>query len=252
MRLLKRWFVVTQSLLQRRKRQAKFARSQWRHFSLALSTTFTTTAVYPHFSTPILRSKEHIDFLIAGLGNPGEDYEHTLHNVGFDVVDLIAEELRVTYWKNGGGALYAETTTSEGKNILLAKPQSFMNTSGGPISTLMKENKLAPANLIVIHDDLDLEPGRIRVKAGGSAGGHNGLKSIINKLGSTNFTHVKVGIGHPPGRKPVIDWVLSKPLKANAEALEVAKVKAAEAALALTSRTVPEVQNEFNQIHKFL
>ena len=246
MRLLKRWFAATRFLWRQRRRLAKFAQFRWRHFSLAQLTTYTTTAAYPRFLTPTLRSRDNIDFLIAGLGNPGEDYEHTLHNVGFDVVDLIAEELRVTYWKNGGGALYAETTTSEGKNLLLVKPQSFMNTSGGPISTLMKENKLAPANLIVIHDDLDLEPGRIRVKAGGSAGGHNGLKSIINKLGSTNFTHVKVGIGHPPGRKPVIDWVLSKPLKANAEALEVAKVKAAEAALALTSRTVPEVQNEFN------
>ena len=206
----------------------------------------TTTAVCQRFLTPTLRSKENIDFLIAGLGNPGEDYEHTLHNVGFDVIDLIAEELHVTYWKNGGGALYAETTTSEGKNVILAKPQSFMNTSGGPISTIMKQEKLAAANLIAIHDDLDLEPGKIRIKAGGSAGGHNGIKSIINKLGDTNFTHVKVGIGHPPGRKPVIDWVLSKPLKANAEALEVAKVKAAEASLALTSRTVAEVQNEFN------
>ena len=196
--------------------------------------------------TPTLRSRDNIDFLIAGLGNPGEDYEHTLHNVGFDVVDLIAEELHVTYWKEGCGALYAEATTSNGKNVLLAKPQSFMNTSGGPISSLMKENKLAVANLIVIHDDLDLEPGRVRVKAGGSAGGHNGLKSIINKLGSTNFTHVKVGIGHPPGRKPVIDWVLSKPIKANAEALEVAKAKAAEAALALTSKSVPDVQNIYN------
>ena len=206
----------------------------------------TTTAVCQRFLTPTLRSKGNIDFLIAGLGNPGEDYEHTLHNVGFDVIDLIAEELHVTYWKNGGGALYAETTTSKGKNVVLAKPQSFMNTSGGPISTIMKQEKLAVANLIVIHDDLDLEPGKIRIKAGGSAGGHNGIKSIINKLGDTNFTHVKVGIGHPPGRKPVIDWVLSKPLKANVEALEVAKVKAAEATLALTSRTVAEVQNEFN------
>ena len=193
-----------------------------------------------------MRSKENIHFIIAGLGNPGAEYEHTLHNVGFDVVDLIAEELRVTYWKEGCGALYAETTTSEGIHVLLAKPQSFMNTSGGPISALMKQHKLAAANLIVIHDDLDLDPGRIRVKAGGSAGGHNGIKSIINKLGDANFTHVKVGVGHPPGRKPVIDWVLSKPLKANAEALEVAKVKAEEAALALTSRTVPDVQNEFN------
>ena len=198
------------------------------------------------FLTPILLSKTQTDFLIAGLGNPGEEYEHTLHNVGFDVVDLIAEELHVTYWKEGCGALYAKAETSEGKNVILAKPQSFMNTSGGPISSLMKENKLAVANLIVIHDDLDLEPGRIRVKAGGSAGGHNGIKSILNKLGDTNFIHVKVGVGHPPGRKPVIDWVLSKPLKEFAEDLEVAKVKAKEATLALTAQKVADVQNVYN------
>ena len=184
--------------------------------------------------------------MIVGLGNPGNEYDHTLHNVGFDVIDLIADELCVTYWKNGSGAIYATSSTSEGNNVLLAKPQSYMNTSGGPVNSLMKEHKLSQNSLIVIHDDLDLDPGKVRIKVGGSAGGHNGIKSIINKLGNPNFTHVKVGIGHPLGRKSVVDWVLSKPLKTNAEALDVAKVKAAEAALMLTHRTVPDVQNEFN------
>lgn len=190
--------------------------------------------------------KKNIDWLIVGLGNPGPEYEHTLHNMGFDTVDALAEDLRVNYWKDGCGALYAEAQTPEGANMVLAKPQSFMNTSGGPVSSLLKEYKLTVKNLIVVHDDLDLEPGRIRIKQGGSAGGHNGLKSIINKCGDTNFIHVKVGIGHPPGRKTVIDWVLSKPLKANAEDIEFAIHKAKDACLALTHETVPNVQNKFN------
>ena len=197
--------------------------------------------------TPILHSKtEQIDFLIVGLGNPGEEYEHTLHNIGFDVVDLLGDELKCNYWKNGCGALYAETETAEGKNLVLAKPQSFMNTSGGPVSSLMKEYKLVIDQLIVIHDDLDLEPGRIRVKQGGSAGGHNGIKSIINKIGNANFVHVKVGIGHPQGRKPVVDWVLSKPQKQFLETLDFAKEEAKQACIELTKLSVAKVQNKFN------
>lgn len=208
---------------------------------------FITTEASQPFSTQILRSRtEKIDYLIVGLGNPGEEYEHTLHNAGFDVVDLLGERLKCNYWKTGCGATYAETETDKGKSVILAKPQSFMNTSGGPVSTIMKEHKLDVKNLIVVHDDLDLEPGKIRVKLGGSAGGHNGIKSIINKLGNTNFTHVKVGVGHPQGKKSVVDWVLSKPQKQFVSDIEIAKQKASEACLALTSDPVAKVQNQFN------
>jgi peptidyl-tRNA hydrolase, PTH1 family len=195
----------------------------------------------------ILHSRsKNIDFLIVGLGNPGEEYEHTLHNVGFDVVDLLGAELCCNYWKHGCGADYAETETRDGKNIVLAKPQSYMNTSGGPVSTLMKEYKLVSSQLIVVHDDLDLEPGKLRIKQGGSAGGHNGVKSIINKIGGQNFVHVKIGVGHPKGRKPVIDWVLSKPLKEFAEPLEQVKSDAVLACIDLTNLSVPKVQNKYN------
>ncbi len=208
---------------------------------------FITTEVSQLFLTQILRSKtKHIDFLIAGLGNPGEEYEKTLHNVGFDVVDILGERLKCNYWKTGCGAIYCETETDEGKGIILAKPQSFMNTSGGPISSIMKENKLDVSQLVVVHDDLDLDPGKVRIKLGGSAGGHNGIKSIINKLGNTNFVHVKVGVGHPFGKKSVVDWVLSKPLKQFESDLEIAKQKAAEACLDLTSAPLAKVQNKFN------
>lgn len=183
--------------------------------------------------------------MIVGLGNPGPEYEHTLHNCGFDAIDLIAERERVNYWKNECGAMTAKVKIGEAQ-VLLAKPQSFMNCSGGPVSELVKKYKIASDKFVIIHDDLDLEPGQVRIRAKGSAGGHNGLKSIIDKLGTQEFKRVKVGIGHPPGRKPVVDWVLSKPLKDNADAHAQALQIASEAAVALITKEVPEVQNEFN------
>ena len=190
-------------------------------------------------------SHSSFDLLIVGLGNPGDDYEHTLHNIGFDVVDLISEEGDVNYWKEECGAKTARIKVGE-KNVLIAKPQSFMNTSGGPVSELMKKYKLKSSSLVVVHDDLDLDPGVVRVKNKGTAGGHNGVKSIINKLGSNDFVHVKVGIGHPKGRKPVVDWVLNRPLKEDAIAINEGIDVASRAVLALCEKSVDKVQNEFN------
>ena len=113
--------------------------------------------------------------MIAGLGNPGEEYEHTRHNAGFDTVDALADELGVRYWKNEGGALVGKASY-RGHELLLVKPQSFMNTSGGPVSKLMRAYGVAPDHLIVVHDELDIEPGTIRVKFGGGHAGHNGLR----------------------------------------------------------------------------
>ncbi len=190
-------------------------------------------------------SHSSFDLLIVGLGNPGDDYEHTLHNIGFDVVDLISEEGDVNYWKEECGAKTARIKVGE-KNVLIAKPQSFMNTSGGPVSELMKKYKLKSRSLVVVHDDLDLDPGVVRVKNKGTAGGHNGVKSIISKLGSNDFVHVKVGIGHPKGRKPVVDWVLNRPLKEDAIAINEGIEVASRAVLALCEKSVDKVQNEFN------
>lgn len=190
-------------------------------------------------------SHSSFDLLIVGLGNPGDDYEHTLHNIGFDVVDLISDETGVNYWKEECGAKTARVEVGE-KSVLIAKPQSFMNTSGGPVSELMKKYKLKSNALIVVHDDLDLDPGVVRVKNKGTAGGHNGVKSIINKIGSNDFVHVKVGIGHPKGRKPVVDWVLNRPLKEDAIAINEGIEVASRAVLALCEKSVDIVQNEFN------
>ncbi len=164
----------------------------------------------------MLFKSQKIDLLIVGLGNPGDEYDNSLHNVGFDVIDRLAQDLGANYWKDECGALTAHVTNDD-KSIILVKPQSFMNNSGSPVSALCKKYKLSVRDLVVISDDLDLEPGTFRAKRGGGSGGHNGIKSIQQKLGSQDFLRFKVGIGHPLYKKSVSDWVLSKPISKNRE-----------------------------------
>lgn len=184
--------------------------------------------------------------LIVGLGNPGEEYAHTRHNIGFDVIDRIVGDLPTSvYWKSEGGALCAHVTLA-GREAILMKPMSFMNASGGPVASIVKKYGIKVEEIIVIHDDLDLPPGKLRVKEGGGLGGHNGLRSIDAKLGTREWVRVKVGIGHPPGRKPVVEHVLEHPRKDEAEAIEGAIQEAAEAVIYLMDHTVEETQNRFN------
>ena len=168
--------------------------------------------------------------LVAGLGNPGDEYENTRHNAGFRTIEELGRRLGAGYWKSQCGAKVATVRVrgQEGvREVLLAMPQDFMNTSGGPISKLCREYKIAPEEVLVVHDELDLDPGCVRVKVGGGHAGHNGLKSIINKLGSRDFTRVRVGIGMPPGRMQVVDWVLKE---YRPKELEEARIAAADAA----------------------
>ena len=184
-------------------------------------------------------------FLIAGLGNPGEEYAHTRHNAGFDTVDKISEQIGVRYWKSQGGALVGKGTY-RGEELVLAKPQSYMNTSGGPVKSLMSTYKVAPDHLIVIHDELDIDPGTIRCKFGGGHAGHNGLRSICDKLGTRDWFRVRCGIGRPPGRMPVADYVLSLPKKEQAEDFAQATDLAAEATLFLVENGLEKTQQKFN------
>lgn len=179
--------------------------------------------------------------MVAGLGNPGEEYARTRHNAGFCAVDELARQANVTYWKNQSGAEVASIQVNEpdaegGKReVLLVKPQSYMNTSGGPISKLCAAHKIRPEELLVIHDELDIPAGDVRVKVGGGHAGHNGLRSIIDKLGSRDFSRIRVGIGDPPGRMAVADFVLKQLRAREAEEFDDAAFRAAEAAaLALT------------------
>ena len=184
-------------------------------------------------------------FLIVGLGNPGEEYEHTRHNAGFDTVDKIAAEIGVRYWKNECGALTGKGAYHD-IDVVLAKPQSYMNTSGGPVKQLMNAYGVSPDHLVVIHDELDIDPGTIRVKFGGGHAGHNGLRSICDKLGTRDWFRVRCGIGRPPGRMPVADYVLSLPKKDAADDFAQATDLGCEAALFLLEHGLEKTQPKFN------
>ena len=184
-------------------------------------------------------------FLIVGLGNPGEEYEHTRHNAGFDTVDKIAAKIGVRYWKNECGALTGKGAYHD-IDVVLAKPQSYMNTSGGPVKQLMNAYGVSPDHLVVIHDELDIDPGTIRVKFGGGHAGHNGLRSICDKLGTRDWFRVRCGIGRPPGRMPVADYVLSIPKKDAADDFAQATDLGCEAALFLIEHGLEKTQQKFN------
>ena len=184
-------------------------------------------------------------YLIVGLGNPGEEYEHTRHNAGFDTLDLIGEEAGARYWKTECGALTAKGVYRD-EDLILAKPQSYMNTSGGPVKQLCNAYGVDPDHLIVIHDELDIDPGTVRVKFGGGHAGHNGLRSICDKLGTRDWFRVRVGIGRPPGRMNVADYVLSLPRKEAKEDFEHACDLGAQAALFLVKNGLEKTQQQFN------
>ncbi|MBR3312979.1 MAG: aminoacyl-tRNA hydrolase [Atopobiaceae bacterium] len=165
--------------------------------------------------------------LVAGLGNPGEQYALTRHNAGFVTVDKLAERHGARYWKSQAGCLVT-TVRIAGRDVTLAKPQGFMNTSGGPLSKLMRELHIHPEELLVVHDEVDLPAGEVRDKFGGGLNAHNGLRSIKAKLGTADFGRVRVGIGRPPGRMSVADWALRK-LKGNfAEEFDITCEQAAD------------------------
>ena len=146
--------------------------------------------------------------IIIGLGNPGAEYRDTRHNAGFDVVDLLAQELGVNYWKSISNALVSETTL-QGELILLIKPQSYMNLSGGPIKGLAGRYGFDSHDILVVHDELDLAAGTLRLKFGGGHAGHRGLRSMSLSVGQ-DYARLRVGIGRPPGRMPSHAYVLQK------------------------------------------
>lgn len=150
--------------------------------------------------------------IVCGLGNPDADYKRTRHNAGFATVDVLAARHGVRYWKSEAGAQVAFLTwrgaDGEQREVLLAKPMSYMNTSGGPLSKLARAHRVAPQQILVVHDEVDLAAGEVRLKLGGGLNAHNGLRSIADKLGSRDFARVQFGIGRPPGKMQVADYVL--------------------------------------------
>ena len=183
--------------------------------------------------------------IVVGLGNPGREYAYTRHNAGFLVVDLIGDDLRATYWKDQGGAKVAAVRFGGG-DLVLAKPQTFMNLSGSSVKKLAELYGADIADLIVVHDDIDLAAGKVRVKRGGGHGGHNGLRSLHEKLTDDGYVRVRVGVGRPPGRMDAADYVL-QPLKGEAwEELEASIPTAAQAVIGILENGIDETMREFN------
>ncbi|HEY0259038.1 MAG TPA: aminoacyl-tRNA hydrolase [Lacisediminihabitans sp.] len=148
-------------------------------------------------------------WLVVGLGNPGPDYASNRHNVGQMVLAELADRMHASFRSHKTNSMVAEGRTGlEGPRLILAKPNSFMNLSGGPVAGLLKFFSLDPSRLIVVHDELDIPFDRIRLKFGGGHGGHNGLRDIVSAVGTGDFTRVRVGIGRPPGRQAAADFVL--------------------------------------------
>lgn len=146
--------------------------------------------------------------LVVGLGNPGPTYARTRHNVGFMVVDLLAQRIGSAFKLHKKSGADVVTGRLSGRSVVLARPRCFMNESGRQVGPLAKFYSVPPAGVVVIHDDLDLDYGRIRLKQGGGEGGHNGLRSIAIVLGSKDFQRVRLGIGRPPGRQDAAAFVL--------------------------------------------
>ena len=185
-------------------------------------------------------------WLIVGLGNPGREYEKTRHNTGFRAIDILADKLgcRIDRLKFQG--LYGQVNYN-GKKLMLLKPQTFMNLSGRSVLQLSAYFNIPPARIIVMFDDISLTPGRLRVRADGSAGGHNGIKSIIQEIGSQAFPRVKIGVGAKPNPEyDLADWVLSTFSASEEKALKNALEWAGEAALAIIDHGVPEAANRYN------
>ena len=185
-------------------------------------------------------------WLIVGLGNPGRDYERTRHNVGFRAVELLADKLGCKIDKLKYQGLYCQTNYG-GKKLFLLKPQTYMNLSGRSVLQLSSYFNIPPQRIIVLFDDISLVPGRLRIRADGSAGGHNGIKSVIAELGSQDFPRVKIGVGgkaHP--EQDLADHVLSGFSVQEEKALQSALERAAEAALAIMDKGVPEAANRYN------
>lgn len=183
--------------------------------------------------------------IIIGLGNIGPEYEGTRHNIGFEVVDLLAETLSTAFGPGNGPFVIAEGR-HRGRNIVLVKPTTYMNKSGIAVKKVLAKYNSTKNNCLIIYDDLNLEVGDLRLKGQGSAGGHNGISNIITELGSREFPRLRFGIGNnfPRGRQ--VDYVLSPFDKAEREIVEEAKQKAHDAALSFARDGLTKAMNYFN------
>jgi PTH1 family peptidyl-tRNA hydrolase len=191
------------------------------------------------------KTNDNPPFIIVGLGNPGPEYKHNRHNVGFMVADELAKTLGVTFGRMQANALVADGRRAE-QRLVLAKPRTFMNRSGSAVGGLLRFYKAPPERLLVIYDDADLPFESLRLRPDGGSAGQKGMKSIIENLGSEAFPRLRVGIGRPKGRMRTPDHVLQDFSRGEQEALDFTLRRAAEAALAFVDDGLVAAMNRYN------
>ncbi len=184
-------------------------------------------------------------YLIVGLGNPGDKYAHTRHNVGFDVLEKLAKKLNVSIARQKDEALIGECFVG-GQKVILALPQTYMNLSGEAVLRLMNYYKIDPENLLVAYDDIDLAPGFIRIRKNGSAGTHNGMRSIVGLLGYENFPRLRVGVGQRRDGYELVDWVLGHYIGEEQDAMDRAFELAADAIVDYIQNGIESAMCKYN------
>ena len=206
-------------------------------------------ALFGRAKRPERRGSE-FDFLIVGLGNPGTKYSRTRHNVGFEAIEILATRLNATLKAGRDRALFAEVNTTanaQTKHLLLAMPTTFMNESGNAVGPLTRRYAISdPLKIIIVHDELDLEPGVVKIKSGGGLAGHNGLASITQHLKTQDFLRVRIGVGKPPSKEQGGDHVLSKIPARERELLDISVQVAADAVQLIVAEGLDAAMRNIN------
>lgn len=184
-------------------------------------------------------------YLIIGLGNPEEEYSKTRHNMGFNTINEIARQYNIQISKSKFQGLY-ENTTIEGKKVMLIKPQTYMNSSGNCVREFMKFYKIEKENIIVIYDDMDIQPGQVKIRKQGGAGGHNGMKSIIQNIGTEEFWRIRIGIGRPEHNGDEINYVIGAIPEDEIPKLDDGVKKAKDAVIEILKNGIDSAMNKFN------
>lgn len=184
-------------------------------------------------------------YLIVGLGNPENEYAHTRHNMGFDTINEVAEKNNINITKSKFKGLY-ETGIIQGKKVILLKPQTYMNLSGNSVKEVVDFYKIEKEKILVIYDDMDIEPGKIKIRKKGSAGGHNGMKSIIQMIGTEEFPRIRVGIGRPIRKDDEINYVIGAIPEEDLKRLDEGIEKAQKAVEEILRNGVDSAMNKYN------
>lgn len=184
-------------------------------------------------------------YLIVGLGNPEKDYSNTRHNMGFQAINKIAKQYEIEITRNKFKGLYG-TGSIEGEKVILLKPQTFMNLSGESIKEILQFYKIEIEQMIILYDDIDVEPGRIKIRKTGSPGTHNGMKSVVHELNTQNFKRIRIGIGKPEDKEDLIEYVIGAIPEEDKEKLEKGTELAKEAVIETIKNGIDKAMNQFN------